>query len=98
MFLFLLPWKHAYISYSQHLRFKNIPSEISHDAIVIESLIFLLLSSFCPENSTLVQVFNRIGQVFTFLPTTPLIWDLEHITISPTRIPFPVLGHICVKR
>ena len=21
--------------------------------------------------------------------------DLQHITISPTRIPFPVLGHIC---
>ena len=87
-------WKHAYLSYSQHLRFKNIPSEISHDAIVIESMIFLLLSSFCPENSTLVKVFNEIGPIFTSLSTTPLKWDLEPITISPTRIPFPVLGHI----
>ena len=94
MFFFLLPWKHAYLSYSQHLRFKNIPSEISHDAMVIESLIFLLLSSFCPENSTLVQVFNKIGLIFTFLSTALLIWDLERITISPTRIPFPVLGHL----
>ena len=94
MFFFLLPWKHAYLYYSQHLRFKNIPSEISHDAIVIESFIFLLLSSFCPENSTFVQVFNKIGLVFTFLSTNPLKWDLERITISPTRIPFPVLGHI----
>ena len=93
MFFFLLLWKHAYLSYSQHLRFKNIPSEISHDAIVIESLIFLSLSSFCPENSTLVQVFNEIGLIFTSLSTTPLKWDLEPITISPTRIPFPVLGH-----
>ena len=94
MFFFLLPWKHTYLSYFQHLRFKNIPSEISHDATVIESFIFLLLSSFCPENSTLVQVFIKIGLIFTFLSTTPLIWDLELITISPTRIPFPVLGHI----
>ena len=92
MFFFLLPWKHAYLSYSQRLRFKNIPSEISHDAIVIESLIFLLLSSFCPEKSTLVQVFKKIGLISTFLSTTPLIWDLELITIYPTRIPFPVLA------
>ena len=28
---------------------KNVPYENSHDAIVIEFLIFLLLSSFCPE-------------------------------------------------
>ena len=93
MFFFLLPWKHTYLYYSQHLRFNNIPSEISHDAMVIESLIFLLLSSYYPENSTLVQVFNKIGLIFTFLSTTLLIWDLELITISPTRIPFPVLGH-----
>ena len=94
MFFFLLPWKHAYLSYSLHLRFKNIQSEFSHDAIVIESLIFLLMSSFGPEKYTLVQVFNKIGLIFTFLSTSPLIWDLEFITISPTRVPFPVLGHI----
>ena len=93
MFFFLLLWKHEYLFYSLHLRFKNIPLEISIDAIVIESLIFLLLSSFCKENSTLVQVFNEIGLIFTSLSTTPLKWDLEPITISPTRIPFPVLGH-----
>ena len=68
-----------------------------NDAIVIESLIFLLLSSFCPENSTLVQVFNEIGLIFTSLSTTPLKWDLEPITVSPTRIPFPMLGHISCK-
>ena len=28
MFFFLLPWKHAYISYSQHLRFKNINHKV----------------------------------------------------------------------
>ena len=61
---------------------------------VIQSLIFLLLSSFCPENSTWVQVFNTIGLICTVSFITPLIMDLEHITISPTRIPFPVLGHI----
>ena len=93
MLFFLLPWIHAYLSYSQHLRFKNIPSEISHDAIVIESFIFLFLSLFCPENSTLVQVFNKNGLIFTFLSTTPLIWDLEIITISPTRVSFPVLEY-----
>ena len=27
---------------------------------------------------------------YTYLSNTPLILDLEHITISPTRIPFPV--------
>ena len=72
----------------------NIPYEISHDAIVIEFVIVLLLSSLCPENSTLVQVFNKIGLIYTFLPIYPLILDLEHITISPTRIPFSVLGHV----
>ena len=72
--------------------FKNVPPEISHHAIVIESWIFLLLSSFCPENSTLVQVFHKIDLIYTFLSRTPLILDLEHITISSTRIPFPVLG------
>ena len=84
-----------YLSHSQHPRFRNILSEISHDAIVIESLIFLLFSSFSPENSTLVQVFNKIGLIYHFLSINPSILDLEHITITPTRIPFPVLGHIC---
>ena len=41
-------------SYSQHQRFINILSEISHNAIVIEFILFLFLSSFWPENSTLV--------------------------------------------
>ena len=50
---------------------QNVPSEILHDAIVIELLIFLLLSSFCPNNSTLVKVFNKIGLIYTFLPITP---------------------------
>ena len=68
--------------------FKNVSSEISHDAIVIEFLIFLLFSSVYPENSTLVKVFNKIGLICKFLPVTPLIFDLEHITNSPTRIPF----------
>ena len=90
---FLLPWQHAYLSFLSIQGLKNIPYEIFHDAIVIELLIFLLLSSFVPENSTLVQVFNRIGLIYTFLPITPLLLDLEHITISPTRIPFSVLGH-----
>ena len=56
---------------------------------------FLLLSSFWPEISTLVQVFNKIGLIYVFLPLTPLILDLEHITLSPTTIPFPMLGHLC---
>ena len=80
-------------SHSQHPRFKNLQAEISHDAIVIESLIFLSLSSFCPENSTLVKVFHKIGLIYSFLSITPLILGLETITISPARIPFPVLGH-----
>ena len=62
---------------------KNVSSEISHDATVIDSLMILLLSSFCPENSTLVKVFNKIGLNHTFLSITPLILDTEHITISP---------------
>ena len=94
MLFFLLSWQHAYLSYSQHLRFKNIPSGISHDAIAIDFFLFPLLSSFCTENSTLVQVFSKIGLIYTFLYITPLIMDLEHITLSPSRIPFPVLGHI----
>ena len=97
MFFLLLSWQHTYLSYSQHPSFKkNVPSEISHDAIVIEFLIFLLLSSFCPDNSTFVQDFNRICLIYTFLLITPLILDLEHITISPPRVPFPVLGHIFI--
>ena len=76
--------------------FKNLTAEISHNAIVIESLIFLSLSSFFPENSTLVKVFNKIGLIYSFLSITPLILGLEPITISPARIPFPVLGHIYV--
>ena len=51
---------------------KNVPSEISHNTIVVEFFIFLLLSSFCPENSTLVQVSNKIGMIYTFLPITPI--------------------------
>ena len=35
---FVLPWQDAYLSYTQHPRFKR--SEISHDAIIIEFLIF----------------------------------------------------------
>ena len=73
--LFLLPWQHANTSYSQLLGFKNVPSEISHDAIVIESLIFLLMSSFCSENSTLVKVFNKIDLIYTLLSITPLILE-----------------------
>ena len=56
----------------------KIPSEISHDAIVIEFSIFLLLPLFWPEHSTLVQVFNKIGLIYAFLSITPLIFDLEH--------------------
>ena len=88
MFFFLLSWQHAYLSYSHHPRFKNIQSGISHDAIAIEFFIFL----FPPENSTLVQVFSKIGLINTFLSTRTfflLIMDLEHITISTSRIPFP---------
>ena len=44
----------------------------------------------------MIQIFNKIGLIFTFLSTTPLIWDLEHFTISPTMIHFPVLGHMYV--
>ena len=65
---------------------KNVPSEIFNGAIFIESLIFLLLS-ICPENSTLVQVFNNIGLIYTFISLTPLILDLEHIA-------FPPLGYL----
>ena len=73
--------------------FKSVPSEIPHDAIDIESLTLLLLSSLInPENSILVQVFHKIDLIYTFLSRTPLILDLEHITIPPTRIPFPFLG------
>ena len=92
MFFFLLSWQHAYLSYSQHPRFKNVPFGFSYDAIAIEFLKFLFLSSFWPANSTLVQVFSNIGLIYTLLSTTPLIMDLEHITISPSRIPFPFLG------
>ena len=92
MFFFLLSWQHA--SYSQHPRFKKVPSGISHDAIAIEFFIFLLLSSFCPENSTLVKVLSKIGLIYRFLSITPSIMELEHITLSPYRIPFPLLGHI----
>ena len=56
---------------------QKIPSEISHDAIVIECSIFLLLSSFWPEHSTLVQVFNKIGLIYAFLSITPLIFDSQ---------------------
>ena len=70
-----------------HLRFKNVPSGISHDAIAIEFSILLLLLSFCPENSTLVQVFTKIDLIYTFLSMTLLIKDLEYITLSP-------LGHL----
>ena len=82
------------LAYSHHRRFKNIPSGISHDTLAIELFIFLLLLSFCQENSTLVQIFSKIGRIYTFVSITPLIMDLEHITISPSRIPFPVLGHL----
>ena len=71
-----------------------MPSEVFHDAIIIGSLIFLLLSSFCPESSTLVKVLNKIGLIYTSPSIAPLIIILEHITLSPTRIPFPMLGHI----
>ena len=71
------------------LSIKNVPSEISHVAIIIEFLIFLLLSSFCPENCALV--------IYTFLSITLLLLDLEQITFFSTRIPFPMLGHITAQ-
>ena len=82
----------TYLSYSQHSRFTKCPIWNPHDAIAVD-FFSLLLSSFCPENSTLVQVFNKLGFIYTFLSITPLIMDLEHITVSRSRIPFPVLGH-----
>ena len=45
----------------------------------------------------LVPVFNKIGLIYAFISITPLILDLEHITLSPSRIPFPILGHIILK-
>ena len=74
--------KKKYLSFSQYPRFKNIPSESSHDAIFIAFSIFLLLSSFWPDNSTLVQVFNKIGFIHGFLSATPLILDSEHNTLT----------------
>ena len=71
----------------------KLPSEICHDSKSIELLIFLLLSSFCPEYSTLVQVFNKIGLIYTFISITPLIRDLEHINpSSPLKDTFSHVG------
>ena len=53
----------------------NILSEIFHDAIAVESFIALLLSSFCLEHSIFVQVFNKNGLIYTFLPIPPYILD-----------------------
>ena len=63
---------------------KDVLSKVSQYAIVIESLIFLLLSSLYQSNSNLVKVVNKFGLISTFLSITPLILDLKHIIIPPT--------------
>ena len=60
----------------------NVPWCNSH--IIFDISVIAII--FVQKNSTLLQVFKKIGQTHTFLYITPLILDLEHITISPDRI------------
>ena len=39
---------------------------------------------------------NKMSLIYTFLLTTPLVLDLEHVTLVPAGIPLPKIGHICV--
>ena len=43
----------------------------------------------------MVQVNNKIGLIYAFLSITPLILNLEPITLYPTRIVCPMLGDTC---
>ena len=73
----MVTYSYMYLSYSQHPRFKNVPSEMSHDAIAIHFLIFLLSLSFCPESSVLDQ--DKIGLIYTFLSVTTYILGAFHL-------------------
>ena len=45
----------------------------------------------------MVQIFSKISLIYIILSINPIIMNLEHITISHSRIPFPVLGHTFVS-
>ena len=41
------------------------------------------------------RFFNKISLSYALLSITPLLLDLEPITLFLTRGPFPMLGHMC---
>ena len=78
MFFFLLPWKHAYLTYSQLLF-----SDFWYFYYCYHFVQKVLLGPGFQQNWPNFYIFIHHS-----------LWHLEPIIISPARIPFPMLGQL----